>query len=89
MLLAGLAWQLAGRASTGFHDGRRGAPGDRGGVVASAQVLVGALRNEVGAPADTGIRRDERTPADVAAAVQQVASQMPGLADRLTMAIDR
>ena len=89
MLVAGLAWQLAGRASTDFHDGRHRAPGDREGVVASAQALVGALRNEVDAHADTGTRRDERTPAVVAAAVQQVAGQMPGLADRLTTAIDR
>ncbi len=47
------------------------------------------MRNEVGAPADIGEQRDHRTPADVAAAVQQVASQLPVLADRLTMAIDR
>jgi hypothetical protein len=86
-LVAGLAWQLAGRASMVFHDGRRGAPGDRGGVVASSQALVGALRNEVGASADIGEQREHKTPADVAA-VQQVASHMPVLADRLTMAVE-
>ena len=88
-LVAGLAWQLAGRASMAFHDGRRGAPGDRGGVVPSSQALVRALRNEVEAPADLGEQRDRKTPADVATAVQQVASHMPVLAARLTMAVER
>ncbi|RBY95412.1 hypothetical protein DQ237_15265 [Blastococcus sp. TF02-8] len=86
-LVAGLAWQLAGRASTVFHDGHRGAPGDRGGVVASSQALLRALRNEVGAPADMGEQHGQRTPADVAS-VQQVASHMPVLADRLMMAVE-
>jgi hypothetical protein len=89
LLVAGLAWQLAGRASTVFHDGRRGVPGDGGGVVASSQALARALRSEVGAPADKGEPRDHRVPADRAAAVQQVASHIPFLADRLTMAVER
>jgi hypothetical protein len=89
LLVAGLAWHLAGRASMVFHDGRRGAPGDGEGVVASAQALVRALRTEIDAPGDTVGRRDQRTPADVAAAVRQIAAQMPVLAGRLTTAIDR
>jgi hypothetical protein len=89
VLVAGLAWQLAGRASMVFHDGRRGAPGDDGGVVASSQALVGALRNEVGASADIGEQHGQKTPADVGATVQQVASYMPVVADRLTMAVER
>jgi len=89
LLVAGLAWQLAGRASMVFHDGRRGAPGDGGGVVASSQALVRALRNEVDAPADMAARQDQKAPTDVAAAVQQVASHMPVLADLLTMAVER
>ena len=90
VLVAGLAWQLAGRASMVFHDGRRGAPGDGEGVVSSAQALVRALGNEVGAPADVGEQHDGRTAADAAvAALQQVASHMPVLADRLTMAVER
>ncbi|MBN1092729.1 hypothetical protein JKP75_09295 [Blastococcus sp. TML/M2B] len=89
LLVAGLAWQHAGRASMVFHDGRRGAHDDRGGVVASSQALVRALRNEVGAPADIGEQHDRRTAADAAAAVQQVASHMPVLADHLTMAVER
>ena len=89
LLVAGLAWQLAGRASMVFHDGRRREPGDGGGVVASSQALVRALHNDVGAPADIGEQRDHKTPADVAAAVQQVARHMPALADRLTMAVER
>lgn len=89
LLVAGLAWQLAGRASMVFHDGRRGTPGDGGGVVASSQALVGALRNEVGAPAEIGQQHGQKTSADVATAVQQVASYMPVVADRLTMAVER
>lgn len=89
LLVAGLAWQLAGRASMVFHDGRRGAPGDGGGVVASSQALVRALHNEVGAPTGFSEPHGPRTPADVAAAVQQVASHVPVLADRLTMAVER
>ncbi|MCV2491678.1 hypothetical protein OF117_20230 [Geodermatophilus sp. YIM 151500] len=89
LLVSGLAWQLAGRASMVFHDGRRGAPGDRGGVVASSQALVRVLRNAVGVPAELGEQHGQRTSADVAAAVQQVASHMPVLAYRLTMAVER
>ncbi|SDO16353.1 hypothetical protein [Geodermatophilus sp. DSM 45219] len=88
-LVAGLAWQLAGRASMVFHDGRRGVPGDPGSVVASAQALVRALRNEIGAPADMGEQHGQKTPADVAAAVQESANQIPVLADRLTVAVER
>ncbi|WP_299956595.1 hypothetical protein [uncultured Modestobacter sp.] len=88
LLVAGLGWQLAGCASMVFHDGRRGAPGDGGGVVASSQALVRALHNEVGAPTRFGEPHGPRTLADVAAAVQQVASHMPVLADRLTMAVE-
>ena len=89
LLVAGLAWQRAGHASMVFHDGRPGAAGDGGGVVASSQALARALRSEVGAPADKGEPRDHRVPADRAAAVQQVASHIPFLADRLTMAVER
>ncbi|MDP5181998.1 hypothetical protein QOZ88_05055 [Blastococcus sp. BMG 814] len=87
-MVAGLAWQLAGRASMVFHDGRRGAPGDPGSVVALSQALVRALRNEFGAPADVGGQHDQKTSADVAAAVQDVASHIPVLADRLTLAVE-
>ncbi|SOC46098.1 hypothetical protein SAMN05660748_0044 [Blastococcus aggregatus] len=89
LLVAGLAWQLAGRASMVFHDGPRGASGDRGGVVSSSQALVSALRNEVSAPADMGEQRGQKTSADVAAAVQEAANQIPVLADRLTLAVER
>jgi hypothetical protein len=51
--------------------------------------LVGALRNEVNAHADTVGRHDRSELADVAVAVQQVASQLPVLADRLITAVDR
>jgi hypothetical protein len=37
LLVTGLAWQLAGRASMVFHEGRRGEASDRQGVVAWSQ----------------------------------------------------
>jgi hypothetical protein len=89
LLVTGLAWQLAGRASMVFHDGRRGEPGERQGVVACSQTLVGALRHEVEAHVDTAGRRDRSELADVAAAVHQVAGQLPALAERLIAAVDR
>lgn len=88
-LVAGLAWQLAGRASMVFDDGRQRQPVDDRGVIAGSQALVAALRNGVGEPADTPEGRTRRTPADVAATIQEVVHQLPVLADRLTMAIDR
>jgi hypothetical protein len=89
LLVTGLAWQLAGRASMVFRDGRRREPGGGWGVVAWAQTLVGALRNEVDAHAAPAGRRDRSEPADAAAAVQQVAGQLPVLADRLIATVDR
>jgi hypothetical protein len=53
-----------------FHDGRRGEPGDRQGVVAWSQTLVGALRNEVDAHADTARGRD-RSKRDRATALRR------------------
>jgi hypothetical protein len=44
----GLAWQLAGRASTVVHDGLRTGPVDSKGVAAWAQALAGAVRADVG-----------------------------------------
>ena len=72
-----------------FHDGRREQPGDGWGVVAWAQTLVGALRNMVDPHIDAAGRLDRSELADVAAAVQRVAGQLPVLADRLTAAVDR
>jgi hypothetical protein len=89
LLVTGLAWQLAGRASMVFHDGRRGEPSDGWGVVAWAQTLVGALRDEVDPHNDAAGRLDRSELADAAAAVQRVADHLPVLADRLTAAVDR
>ncbi|MGY1631890.1 hypothetical protein ACI784_09325 [Geodermatophilus sp. SYSU D01186] len=89
LMLTGLAWQLAGRASMVFHDGHRAEPGDRRGVVAWSQTLVSALSSEVHAHADAAGRRDRRELADVAAAVHRVAGELPVLADRLSAAVDR
>ncbi|SFP63409.1 hypothetical protein SAMN05660464_3779 [Geodermatophilus dictyosporus] len=88
-VLAGLAWQLVGRSSMVFHDGRQRQPGDRRGVVASSQALVGALRDQVGVHADTPGPDEGRASPSQAAAVQQVADQLPALADRLAAAVDR
>ncbi|MGY1829032.1 hypothetical protein ACI8AA_01240 [Geodermatophilus sp. SYSU D01180] len=84
LVVTGLAWQLAGRASTVFHDGR---PADRG-VVQCAQDLVGALRDQVDAHADLAGRRNRDEPADGAAAVGHAVGQLPVLADRLVAAVD-
>ncbi len=87
MVVAGLAWGLVGRASMAFHDGRQGQAGDRQGVVAWSQTLVGALRDQVDAHADTVGPRDGRASAD--AAVRQVAGHLPVLADQLAAVVDR
>ncbi|MBB3084679.1 hypothetical protein [Geodermatophilus sabuli] len=89
LLVTGLAWQLAGRASTVFHDGQREEAGDRRGVVAWAQALVGALRHEVEADAGTTARRDGSEPVDVAAAAQRVTGQLPALGGKLIVAVGR
>ncbi len=79
----------AALASFGVHDGRRGEPGGGSGVVAWAQTLVGALRDEVDLHNDAAGRLDRSKLADAAAAVQQVAGQFPVLADRLIATVDR
>jgi hypothetical protein len=88
LVLAGLGWELAGRASTVFHDGRGGELGAAHGVVWWSQALVGALRDQVDV-ADLVGRRDRSRVADVAEGVHRVAGQLPVLADRLTAAVDR
>jgi hypothetical protein len=72
-----------------FHDGRRGEPGRGWGVAAWAQTLVGALRDEVDPHDDAAGRLDRSKLADAAAAVQQVAGQLPALADGLIATVDR
>jgi hypothetical protein len=89
LFVTGLAWQVVGRASMTFDDGRRGPSGDGWGVVAWSQALVGALRNEIDAPADTARGRGQGELAGVAAAVLQAASHLPVLAERLSTAVDR
>ncbi|MGY1684954.1 hypothetical protein ACI8AK_05125 [Geodermatophilus sp. SYSU D00867] len=89
LVLTALAWQLAGRASTVFHDGRRADPADRRGVVRCAQALVRLLRDQVDGYADTAGRGDHHELADGAAAVGYAVGQLPVLADRLVAAVDR
>ena len=89
LLVTGLAWQLAGRTSTVFDDGRRAGPVDPQGVVAWARALAGALRTESDRVADLAAVRDGRVAPNLTGQVQQITGQLPVLADRLIGAVDR
>jgi hypothetical protein len=88
LLVTGLAWQLAGRASTVFDDGRRTRSTDPHGVVPWALTFVGHLRAQVAFDTDIAALRDRDDLAAVAGRMQQVTSQLPVLADQLTAAVD-
>ncbi|SFT82464.1 hypothetical protein SAMN05660657_03303 [Geodermatophilus amargosae] len=89
LVITGLAWQLAGRASMVFKDGRPADPDDRRGVVRCAQALVSALRDGVDVQAEPSGPPDRNASADVVAAVAQVVGQLPALAEQLAAAVDR
>jgi hypothetical protein len=89
LLVTGLAWQLAGRTSTVFDDGRRAGPADPQGVVAWARALAGALRTESDRVADLAAVRDGRVAPHLTGKVQQITGQLPVLADQLIGAVDR
>jgi hypothetical protein len=89
LLVTGLAWQLAGRTSTVFDDGRRAGPADPQGVVAWARALAGALRTESNRVADLAAVRDGRVAPHLTGKVQQITGQLPVLADQLIGAVDR
>jgi hypothetical protein len=86
---AAVAWELTGRISMVFEDGRRVRPTDPRGVVPWARTLADALVEDVGSPADVGALRDRHDLARLTRGVQQVAHQIPVLADQLTAAVDR
>ncbi|GAB3314444.1 hypothetical protein GCM10027451_29400 [Geodermatophilus aquaeductus] len=89
LVVTGLAWQLAGRASMVFHDGRVGEPIDPRGVVAHARALADALRLHVGDPAGIAHPDDGRDLSSAAGTLMRVVGQLPALADRLVAAVDR
>ncbi|SOC48584.1 hypothetical protein SAMN05660748_1286 [Blastococcus aggregatus] len=89
LLVTGLAWQLAGRASTVFDDGRPTRPTDPHGVVPWARTLVAHVRAQVPVDTDTAALRDRDHLAAAAGRMQQVTTQLPVLADQLTAAVDR
>jgi hypothetical protein len=89
LLVTGLAWQLAGRTSTVFTDGRRGADPDPRGVTAWAQALAGAVRAETGSPDEGPVTRTADGPAAASERLRQVTAQLPVLAEQLTAAVDR
>lgn len=89
LLVTGLAWQLAGRTSTAFHDGHRAGTADPRGVVAWAQALAGALRAEVAPRTDISALRDRSDLPSTADRVRQVTAQLPALGDRLAAAVER
>ena len=86
LLVTGLAWHQAGRASTVFDDGRRAGPVDPRGVVAWARSTAGALHGNIDRLAALHDDRDLRRMDDAA---QQLAGQLPTLGDRLLAAVDR
>ena len=88
LLVTGLAWQLAGRASTVFDDGRQAGPVDPQGVVAWARALAGALRTDVDRVSDLATVRDDHDASQLTDKVQQITGQLPVLADQLIGAVD-
>ncbi|WP_116451696.1 hypothetical protein [Blastococcus litoris] len=86
---AAVAWELTGRTSMVFEDGRRMRPTDPQGVVPWARTLADALLADVGSPADVGALRDRNDLARVTHGVQQVAHQIPVLAGEFAAAVDR
>ncbi len=89
LLVTGLAWQLAGRTSTAFHDGRRAGTADPRGVVAWAQALAGALRAEVAPRTDIAALRGRSDLPSTADRIRQVTAQLPALGDQLAAAVQR
>jgi hypothetical protein len=87
--LAAVAWELTGRISMVFEDGRRLRPTDPQGVVPWAQTLANALLEDVGSHADVGALRGRDDLPRLTRDVQQVAHQIPVLGDELTAAVDR
>jgi hypothetical protein len=89
LLVTAHAWQLAGRLSTAFDDGRRTAPTDPRGIVPAAQALADALRADIGPAVGIAALRDRDDLASLGGTVQQVANQLPVLADQLTRVVDQ
>ena len=87
--VASVAWELTGRMSMIFEDGRLVRPTDLQGVVPWARTLADALLKDVGPHADVGALRDRADFARVTRSVQQVSHQIPVLADELAAAVDR
>ncbi len=88
-LATAAAWQLAGRASMAFDDGRRTTPADPRGAVGRARALVDALRADFGPEPDTLALRDREPPARAVSGLQPMANQLPILADQLGTAVQR
>jgi hypothetical protein len=88
LLVTAVAWQLAGRASMAFDDGRRAGTADARCVVVWAQELAGALQADVRAYADSSTSHERSDLLRLADSVGKVASQLPVLAEELTAAVD-
>ena len=88
-LVAAAAWQLAGRLSMAFVDGQAGGPSDRRSVVSWARALADALHADLGSHADIAAFRDREDLSPVLKRVEQVANQMPVIADQLATAVGR
>lgn len=88
-VLSTVAWELIGRTSMTFDDGRRARPTHPHGVVPWACTLADTLRNDLGSHPDITSPRDRVDLARLTRTVQQVINQLPVLADGLTAAVDR
>jgi hypothetical protein len=76
------AWQLVGRLSMTFSEGRGTSAASSGRVIPAAQTLVLSLRGDLGpASALSALPPEDRR--HVAAAVRDVTAQLPELGDRL------
>ncbi|HWK80090.1 MAG TPA: hypothetical protein VNP95_04960, partial [Thermomicrobiales bacterium] len=83
-----MAWNLLGRLSLVFADGRGGSVAEDATVIPAARALVHALRADLGR-----VRELEALPlADrqrLMAVARDVVAQLPELGDRLATAIDQ
>ncbi|WNV75272.1 hypothetical protein [Geodermatophilus sp. DSM 44513] len=87
LLVTAAAWQLAGRISMTFDDGQPTRHTDPRGVIRSAQTFADSLRADIGSPADLAALLDRDDVPSLAGRVQQIATQLPVLADQLTAAV--
>lgn len=85
---AAAAWQLTGRITQTFDDGRPTKPTDPQGVIPWAQALAAAVTAEVGSDAAIPALRDRRDLPEVVGRTQPAVNQLPLLAEQLAAVVD-